>query len=328
MIICVINQKGGVGKTTTAVNLAVSLAQWGQPTLLVDLDPQGNASSGLGLTHAVSPTLYECLVADTSSGPDHLAPENTGLTADANPESVAGVNTNRVNTEGVNMDGAAPDAYADGLEGANSPAIVPGPVEMLHVVGASPELAGSEVELAGNARRDDLRRVLQPLTKKHPLIIVDTPPSLSLITVNALVAADCLIIPVQCEYFALEGLGQLLRTLERLKRSLNPGIRVLGLVRTMYDARLGLSAQVSNELETHFSSLLFKTLIPRNVRLAEAPSHGQPIALYDRRSVGADAYRRLAVEVLERLGTSPERGYTGRKTATTPVEGASSHGSR
>lgn len=322
MIICVINQKGGVGKTTTAVNLAVSLAQWGQPTLLVDLDPQGNASSGLGLTHTVSPTLYECLVADTSSEQEALSPEGGAATAGASRTNAASANA-----DSASMDGAGADTCESEADGANSPAIVPGPVELLHVVGASSELAGSEVELAGNARRDDLKRVLQPLTRKHPLIIVDTPPSLSLITVNALVAADCLIIPVQCEYFALEGLGQLLRTLERLKRSLNPGIRVLGLVRTMYDARLGLSAQVSTELETHFSSLLFKTLIPRNVRLAEAPSHGQPIALYDRRSVGADAYRRLAIEVLERLGTSPERGYSGRRP-TTPAEGASSHGNR
>jgi chromosome partitioning protein len=181
-------------------------------------------------------------------------------------------------------------------------------VTYLGVVGASPELAGSEVELSGNLRRDDLRRVLRPLSDQHPLIIVDTPPSLSLITVNALVAADRLIIPVQCEYFALEGLGQLLRTLERVKRSLNPDLSVLGLVRTMFDARLGLSSQVSHELETHFAELLFDTVIPRNVRLAEAPSHGQPVALYDRRSPGADAYRRLAVEVLQRTGLSPQQG--------------------
>lgn len=268
MIISVINQKGGVGKTTTAVNLAVSLALWGQETLLVDLDPQGNATSGIGLTDALHPSLYETLVAED----DRSAAAN----------GAAGTNS----TAALN---------------GSQPAVAPGPVPKLHVVGASPELAGSEVELAANPRRDDVRRVLRQLALTHPLIIIDTPPSLSLLTVNALVAADQLIIPVQCEYFALEGLGHLLRTLERIKRSLNPQLRVMGLVRTMFDARLGLSSQVSKELEKHFPQLLFRTLVPRNVRLAEAPSYGQPIALYDRRSPGADAYRRLAVEVMSRL---------------------------
>lgn len=251
MIISSVNQKGGVGKTTTAINLAVALAQWGHETLLVDLDPQGNATSGMGVGSIPSPTLYETLV---------------------------------------------------GAKDADAPAVANGPVPKLFVVGADPQLAGSEVELAGNEARDDLKRALSSLSARYPLIIVDTPPSLSLLTVNALVAADQLIIPVQCEYFALEGLGHLLRTLELIKRRLNPDLRVMGLLRTMYDARLGLSAQVSRELEAHFPQLLFKTSVPRNVRLAEAPSHGQPIALYDKRSPGADAYRRLALETLERAG--------------------------
>lgn len=258
MIISVINQKGGVGKTTTAINLSVSLAQWGHPTLLIDLDPQGNATSGIGITTTLHPSLYETL---------------------------------------VSTDGDSPN-------GVLFPAVAPGPVPNLSVVGASAELAGSEVELAENTRRDDVRRVLHALSAKYPLIVIDTPPSLSLITVNALVAADQLIIPVQCEYYALEGLGSLLRTLERIKRSLNPNLRVMGLVRTMYDARLGLSSQVSEELEKHFPQLLFRTVVPRNVRLAEAPSFGQPIAVYDRRSPGADAYRRLALEVLNRIDPS------------------------
>jgi len=267
-IISVINQKGGVGKTTTAVNLAVCLAQNGHKTLLVDLDPQGNATSGVGLRQAPHPTLYEAITSSADSS----------------------------GTEG-------PSTASDHTV---TPFTAPGPVPGLSVIGASPELAGSEVELVDNQQRDDLRRVLAALSTDYPLIIIDTPPSLSLLTVNALVAADQLIIPVQCEYYALEGLGSLLRTLEMIKRGLNPSLRVLGLVRTMFDSRLSLSSQVSAELETHFPQLLFKTIIPRNVRLAEAPSHGQPVALYDKRSPGAEAYRRLAVEVAERAELAPE----------------------
>lgn len=268
MIISVINQKGGVGKTTTAVNVATCTAQQQQPVLLVDLDPQGNATSGLGLGEPLSPTLYDSLISATTA-------------AEYSPSE------------------KAPELIL--------PAVQPGPVPDLKIIGASPRLAGSEVDLAGNQRRDDLKTVLNALLPQYPLIIIDTPPSLSLLTINALVAADYLIIPVQCEYFALEGLGQLLRTLEIIKRNHNPDLQVLGLVRTMYDGRLGLSAQVSQELEKHFPELLFKTPIPRNVRLAEAPSYGKPITLYDRRSPGADGYRRLTVEILQRLGARYDR---------------------
>jgi chromosome partitioning protein len=264
MVLSVINQKGGVGKTTTAINLAAALAQWGHPTLLVDLDPQGNATSGVGLASGPprSPSLYEALVAIENSRDEASGEEIVPL----------------------------------------RPAIMQGPMPGLSVIGASPELAGSEIELAGNERRDGLRRLLAPLKDEFSFIIVDTPPSLSLLTINSLVSADRLIIPVQCEYFALEGLGQLLRTLEKIRRFLNPKLSVIGLLRTMYDGRLALSGEVSGELERHFPQLLFKTLIPRTVRLAEAPSHGKPIMLHDKRSVGSDAYRRLAREVIERTG--------------------------
>ncbi len=254
MILSVINQKGGVGKTTTAVNLSVALAQWGRRVLLVDIDPQGNATSGLGLRarhpETSAPSLYAAL-----SGQAALLE--------------------------VERDTAIPN---------------------LKAVGAAQDLAGAEVELAGEERRDVLKNLLDEARGRYDMVILDTPPSLSMLTVNALVAADELIIPVQCEYYALEGLGHLLRTLEMVKRSLNPRLKVMGLLRTMFDGRIGLSRQVSAELEQHFPTLLFKTMIPRNVRLAEAPSHGLPIALYDRRSPGADAYRRMAIEVTQRAG--------------------------
>ena len=260
MILSVINQKGGVGKTTTAINTAAALAQWGHKTLLVDLDPQGNATSGCGVvpSEVSGASLYQALLAVQEEDGELLRPGIAGTA-----------------------------------------------IEGLSVIGASPELAGSEIELSDNPKRDGLRRVLGALSDEFAFIIVDTPPSLSLLTVNSLVAANRLIIPVQCEYFALEGLGQLLRTMEKIRRFLNPDLTVMGLLRTMFDARVALSTQVSQELENHFSEMVFKTIIPRNVRLAEAPSYGKPISLHDRRSVGADAYRRLAVEVLARADKKP-----------------------
>jgi len=271
MILSVINQKGGVGKTTTAINLSAALAQWGHKTLLVDLDPQGNATSGCGIAPSDfgGPSLYEALIALEAHRQD--VPDSLN----AAPQEVPAL------------------GMADG------------PLPNLWVVGASPELSGSEIELSDNPRRDGLRALLSPLRERFEFIVVDTPPSLSILTVNSLVAADRLVIPVQCEYFALEGLGQLLRTLEKIRRFLNPDLAVMGLLRTMFDSRVALSGQVSVELERHFPQLLFKTAIPRNVRLAEAPSHGKPIALHDKRSPGADAYRRLAVEVMHRAGVKP-----------------------
>ncbi len=266
MVISVINQKGGVGKTTTAVNLAVGLAQWGQRVLLIDVDPQGNATSGIGLDRIPlredQISLYQALTGQEDE-PGAEKPDAAALLKLVERETA---------------------------------------VANLWAIGASTELAGAEVELASNQRRDDLKQFLAGAREKYPLILLDTPPSLSVLTINSLVAADQLIIPVQCEYYALEGLGHLLRTLELIKRGLNPGLKVMGLVRTMFDGRVGLSRQVSNELERHFPTLMFQTIIPRNVRLAEAPSHGLPIALYDRRSPGADSYRRLSMEVLQRSG--------------------------
>lgn len=256
MIISVINQKGGVGKTTTAINIAAGAAQMGLPTLLVDLDPQGNASSGVGVDKVPSVSLYEALVA-------HM--EDTNDPVSWVPQ-----------TQETSM-------------------------ENLTILASDQQLAGAEVELAAHPERDHLKAVLAPFVEKYPLIVIDTPPSLSVLTVNALVAADQLVIPVQCEYYALEGLGHLLRTLEMVKRQLNPELKVLGILRTMFDGRLGLGGQVSRELERHFPQLVFETLIPRNVRLAEAPSFGKPIYLYDRRSPGAAAYTKLTEEVLRRL---------------------------
>ncbi|MEO6906646.1 MAG: ParA family protein [Abditibacteriaceae bacterium] len=268
MIISVINQKGGVGKTTTAISIAAGAAQAGIATLLVDLDPQGNASSGVGADKVPHISLYEALIAHMENNDDYF------------PQ-----------TQQTCMDS-------------------------LDVLASDQQLAGAEVELAGHPERDHLKAVLAPFVEKYPVIVIDTPPSLSVLTINALVAADHLIIPVQCEYYALEGLSHLLRTLEKVKRQLNPELKVLGILRTMFDGRLGLGGQVSRELERHFPQLVFETLIPRNVRLAEAPSFGKPIFLYDRRSPGAAAYTKLTEEILHRLKINvpkPSKGLLGKR---------------
>ena len=246
------NQKGGVGKTTTVVNLGSYLAIYGERVLIVDLDPQGNATSGLGLDrNAIKGSIYDAVINGTSI---------RELT-------------------------------------------VEGPVQGLDVVPSAVALAGAEVELApleGRERR--LARLLDEVKADYDYILVDCPPSLGLLTVNALTAADSVLIPLQCEYYALEGLTQLLATLDLIRDHLNPELDIKGVVLTMFDGRTKLSADVAAEVRRHLVEIVFKTVIPRNVRLSEAPSHGQPISRYAPDSTGALAYAALADEVRARVG--------------------------
>ena len=246
------NQKGGVGKTTTVVNLATSLALSGQRTLVLDLDPQGNATSGFGIDRAsLSTTLYDALLGDAAL-PEVIVPTQVG---------------------GVTL---AP---------------------------ASVSLAGAEVELATATQRERrLDRVLGAAADDYDYILIDCPPSLGLLTVNALTAAQSVLIPTQCEYYALEGLSQLIATLNLVRDNLNPALAIKGVVLTMFDGRTNLSADVASEVRNHFGSSVFDTVIPRSVRLSEAPSFGLPIALYRSDSRGAIAYAELAAELLRRDG--------------------------
>jgi chromosome partitioning protein len=249
-IIAIANQKGGVGKTTTAVNLATALAAADKKVLLFDLDPQGNASTGLGISRqSRSVTSYEVLV------------------------------------------GAKP------VKAATVPTSVP----HLAVVAASVDLSGAEIELVAAERREyRLREALSGQVLDFDYVLIDCPPSLGLLTLNALVAAHAVLVPLQCEFYALEGLSHLIRTIERVRRHLNPTLEIQGVVLTMFDKRNNLSDLVAADVRDHFGDKVYETVIPRNVRISEAPSHGKPVLLYDFRCPGAQAYVHLAGEVLRR----------------------------
>lgn len=248
-IIAVTNQKGGVGKTTTSINLSACIADEGKRVLLVDIDPQGNATSGLGQADRAENTVYDVLIGEAT----------------------------------------ASEAVLDTEFGS------------LSLIPTAIELAGAEIELVSMDEREMLlKKALSEIRDNYDYIFIDCPPSLSLLTLNALSAADSVLIPIQCEYYALEGVGQLVNTIKLMRKKLNPDLDIEGILLTMYDGRTNLCAQVVQEVRSHFKDEAFETMIPRNVRLSEAPSFGLPIHLYDPKCSGANAYRELAKELLER----------------------------
>ncbi len=257
-IVAVANQKGGVGKTTTTINLAASLAATGQRVLLVDVDPQGNLTSGVGQKGkaAADGTIYDALVSTDASADAHRFIISTG-------------------------------------------------VERLDLIPADRNLTGAEIELVTmGAREERLRAFLAPIRPQFDYVYIDCPPSLGLLTLNALVAADAVLVPLHCEYFALEGLADLVSTMRRVRAAFNPLLDIEGVLLTMFDERTNLGQQVATEVREFFKEKVFRTVIPRNVRLGEAPSHGMPVILYDPRSRGAEAYTALAREVLQRAAAS------------------------
>ena len=267
-VLVVANQKGGVGKTTTAINLGTALAAVGEKVLLIDSDPQGNASTGLGISHAQRKiTLYDVLMGQTPI-----------------------------------------------LE-----AVVPTALPGLDIVVADPDLSGVELELGHHPRRSfRLRDAIDPIrvSGAYSYILIDCPPSLNLLTVNAMAASDAVLVPLQCEFFALEGLTQLMRTIDLVRGSLNPSLEIQGIVLTMYDRRNSLSEQVASDVRNHFGQAVYQTVIPRNVRVSEAPSYGKPVLVYDLKCAGSQAYLKLAREVVVR-----ERERRAKTPAQEPING-------
>lgn len=251
-VIAVANQKGGVGKSTTAINLSACLAEKGKKVLAIDIDPQGNTTSGLGVDkNNVENTLYELLLGEAEA----------------------------------------------------KDTIVKDVVENVDLIPSNVNLSGAEIELIGVDEKEYImKKIIDKVRRKYDYIIMDCPPSLNMLTINALTAANSVLVPIQCEYYALEGLSQLIHTIELVKERLNKKLVMEGVVFTMYDARTNLSLQVVENVKDNLQQNIYKTIIPRNVRLAEAPSYGQPITLYDTRSAGAEAYRFLAEEVINREG--------------------------